>query len=192
MSSKPKKKNYRARAIVFSLASAVTLSFIAFVSLNVACDRDVFFTLALTFGATAYHFDMRLLVGYAAEKISFDPESRWFRPRKGEETLYRILRVKAWKNRLVTFKPENFDLSRSKRELIQNMCVAEIVHECIFVLSWVSLLFTLFCDSFYYFWIFFGTAFFASLFDLISVIVQRYNRPRMSRLLKREEMREKI
>ena len=61
------------------------------------------------------------------------------------------------------------------------MCGAEVVHEIIMVLSFIPLLFAI---PFGVFPVFFITSVIASLVDFVFVIVQRYNRPRIIKLIR--------
>lgn len=143
----------------------------------------VLLTLAITFVTTAYHFDMRLLVGTIVNGIfhnRMDCTRKWFYLRPFEETLYAALRVKQWKGKLPTYAPEWFSLRRhSSEEIAQAMCQAEIVHEIIVVLSFLPLCAV---PHFGAFGVFLVTSLLAAGFDLLFVVVQRYNRPRVLRL----------
>lgn len=151
-------------------------------------EDGVWKTLVLTFGTASYHFCMRLIVG-AAVKYGFkngaDCNSIWFREKKFERRLYRFLKVKKWKGNMPTYIPENFSTKRTSLEgIINNMCVAEVGHEIICVLGFVPLLFSLFTDNAWlYFWVFFMTAFIPGVLDLMSIVIQRYNRPRIVKLI---------
>ena len=82
-----------------------------------------------------------------------------------------------------TFSPEEFLLqNRSAEELIQVTCQSEIVHEVNVLLSFVPLLFSIWFGSMGVFLI---TSCAAALFDSLFVIMQRYNRPRLMRLMRR-------
>ena len=143
---------------------------------------------AISFGTTAYHFCMRLLVGYSVHRIthySFDYRSRWFSPRKWEATVYRFLRVKRWKQGMPTYDPSAFSMKEHTLEqVIRNMCGAEIVHEIIIVFSFIPISFSLLFGDFPVFLI---TSLAAALYDSIFVIIQRYNRPRLVRILNKQE-----
>ena len=64
------------------------------------------------------------------------------------------------------------------------MCGAEVVHELIIVFSFLPLIFSGLLDSFYEFLF---TSIIAALVDSVFVIIQRFNRPRVIKLLKRSE-----
>lgn len=146
---------------------------------------SVWETLSITFGVTSYHFVMRLLTGYVLDGIlhnDVDHTRKWFREKPFERRLYRMLKVKKWKKYMPAFEPEYFDFkSRSAEELIKAGCQAEIVHEVIMVLS--------FCPTALCIWfapgaVFVITSVLSALLDSVFVIMQRYNRPRLLRVVK--------
>ena len=143
---------------------------------------------AISTGTTAYHFLMRLAVGYIVPKLTrydFDYRFPWFQPRKWEARFYKKLHVRNWKGRLPTYAPGQFSLKENTlHRIIQNMCGAEIVHEIIMMLSFLPLLTVPFFGAFPVFLI---TSVLAALFDSIFVIAQRYNRPRLVKILKKQE-----
>lgn len=144
------------------------------------------YTAAVAFGTTFYHLGMRLAVGLSIDAKyhnQMDHTRAWFRVGSFERTFYERLGVKKWKKHLPTFTPQNFQLkSRSVTGIIQATCQAEIVHEINMVLSFVPVLFSHWFGSF---GVFLLTSCGAFLFDGVFVIIQRYNRPRLTRLLKR-------
>ena len=144
-----------------------------------------FFPVAVTFGTIFYHLAMRLAIGSLVDAKyhnRMDYTKKWFQERAFEKKLYQKLNVRKWKKRLPTLNPEDFDLkSRSLEEIIQVMCQAEIVHELIMPLSFVPIVFSIWFGSLDVFVI---TSCASLLFDGIFVIMQRYNRPRLMRLLK--------
>lgn len=146
-------------------------------------------TAAISFGTTAYHFVMRLAVGFVVPRVTgyrFDYRTSWFQPRKWEAAFYRKLKVKYWKGRIPTYAPSQFSLKvNSISQVIQNMCGAEVVHEIIIVLSFLPLLMV---PVFGAFPVFFTTSLLSALFDSIFVISQRYNRPRLVRIYEKQEV----
>lgn len=146
------------------------------------------FPWAISFGTTAYHFVMRLAVGYIIPKLTnydFDYRRRWFQPRNWESAFYKKLKIKNWKGKLPTYAPEQFSRSEhSLHRIIQNMCGAEIVHEIIMVLSFLPLLTVPLFGAFPVFLI---TSILAALYDSIFVMAQRYNRPRLVRIHEKQE-----
>ena len=83
-----------------------------------------------------------------------------------------------------TYNPKLFSLQEnSLEEILCNMCQAEVVHEVIILLSFVPLAFSLVWDSFFVFLI---TSVLAAGFDLLFVMLQRFNRPRVAKLARRD------
>lgn len=172
------------KTVYFTAAASVLLC-IVFAFTYRASGIDALYSLAITFGTIAYHFLMRLAVGFSVDGImknKADYNSKWFRCSAFEEKIYRKLKVKQWKNRLPTFRPEYFELSEhSWDEIAQATCQSEAVHEIIVLLSFVPISFSVWFGALPVFII---TSIFAALFDLLYVIIQRYNRPRIIRLIK--------
>jgi hypothetical protein len=81
-----------------------------------------------------------------------------------------------------TFEPNVFNPKlHTWDEIAQAMCQAELVHETIVILSFVPVAFSAVFGAF---WVFLITSLCAAAFDLMFVIIQRYNRPRIIRLIK--------
>ena len=145
----------------------------------------VIFSVTITFGTIFYHFAVRLAVGYlidARYHNHMNYTKKWFTERAFERKLYKKLRVKKWKKWLPTFNPQDFNLkSRSVTEIVQVTCQSEVVHEVNMVLSFIPIIFSVWFGSME---VFLLTSFAAFLFDSIFVVIQRYNRPRLIRLIK--------
>lgn len=140
---------------------------------------------AITFGTTAYHFIMRLIIG-ALVPNTFHFQSKWFRSRPWEGDLYKKLGVKRWKDHVPTYDPSLFSLrDNTLEQVICNMCQAEVVHEIIVLCSFLPLLFSLIFGSFPVFLI---TSLFAAALDTVFIFLQRYNRPRLVRLLQKKNL----
>ena len=145
--------------------------------------------LAITAGTFFYHFAMRLLVGAVVPGLvpAGAEKSWWFREKGFEQGLYKALRVKAWKKRMPTYAPEQFDLRRhTPAEIVHTCCASEAVHEVIMVLSFAPVLTVPVFGAAGVFW---GTSALSALFDGCFVILQRYNRPRLLRILEKERAR---
>ena len=140
---------------------------------------------AISIGTTLYHFAMRLAVGFLIPLCikKYDCQNWWFRPRKWETVFYRKLQVKKWKKHLPTFDPKKFSTEiYTLPQIVQNMCEAEIVHEIIVVFSFLPLAAV---PVFGEFPVFLITSLAAGLFDCVFIIAQRYNRPRIIRLMQK-------
>ena len=155
-------------------------------SIYIFTKNQVIFSAAVTCGTTFYHLAMRLTAASLIDTMyhnRMDYTKKWFQERAFEKKLYKKLRVRKWKKRLPTLNPEDFDLkNRSLEEIIQVTCQAEIVHELIMPLSFVPVVFSLWFGSL---GVFVVTSCLSCLFDSLFVIMQRYNRPRLMRLMKR-------
>lgn len=147
-------------------------------------------TAAITFGTISYHLVMRLLVGGIVTITMHnhaDYHKKWFQLSHFEERLYSGLKVKRWKNHLPTYAPESFSPEKHTfDEIAQAMCQSEIVHEINIVLSFPPLLASLWFGSFPVFCI---TSIAAACFDLLFVIVQRYNRLRIVKIAEKQRER---
>lgn len=160
--------------------------FTAFVVAYEMTSEPAFLTLAITFGTAFYHFTMRLLVGAAYNILmnnKADYAGKWFQVKDWEQEIYRVLRVKKWKKIVPTYDADLFNPSKKNwDEIAQAMCQSELVHETIALLSLVPILFSL---CFGAVGVFVITSVMAASFDLALVVVQRYNRPRVIRMIKR-------
>lgn len=145
---------------------------------------QILFSATITFGTMLYHFSMRLAVGYLVDARyhnRIDYTKKWFEERAFERKLYKMLRVKKWKKRLPTYNPQDFDIkSRSVTEIVQVTCQSEIVHEVNMVLSFIPVIFSIWFGTF---GVFLLTSILAFIFDSLFVIMQRFNRPRLIRLI---------
>ncbi len=147
--------------------------------------HGIFLTIAITAGTIAYHFWMRLLVGGILNLLlnnKVDYNKKWFRVGKTEQRLYKALKVKKWKKFLPTYDPNVFDKQQHTwDEIAGAMCQSELVHETIVILSFLPILSLLWFDSTL---VFILTSLFSALFDLMFVIIQRYNRPRVLKIIR--------
>ena len=152
------------------------------------CGAGIFNSLGITALTIFYHTGMRLFLGelLLPKLIPSDLNygNRWFTSKAFEETLYTALKVKRWKSKMPTYSPGEFSFSdRSLEELVHASCKSEIIHWCNVAISFVPLAFALIFGDFIVFLI---TSLAAACFDLIFVIMQRYNRPRLVRLIQRK------
>ena len=145
-------------------------------------------TVTITLGVTLYHFAMRLSVGAAVNAVMHnkaDYNHAWFREKSFENKLYRLLRVRKWKKHLPTYDPDTFDTGKKiVSELVGASCQAEIVHEIIMAFSLLPIGFIPFLGGAVVLTV---TSVLAMLFDSLFVILQRYNRPRLVRVMARFE-----
>ena len=165
--------------------TAITISLLLYTPWH---QRSWWLACVLSSGTTAYHFVMRLAVGYLLPMLTdyrFDYRHFWFQPRSWEPAFYQKLQVRKWKGKLPTYAPEQFSLKQhTTYRIIQNMCGAELVHEIIMVLSFLPLLAVHLFGTLPVFLI---TSLLAACYDGIFVMAQRYNRPRLVRIYERQE-----
>ena len=148
--------------------------------------HDWLLSAAITTGTTFYHFAVRLVVGSIVPSCIQKPMAhRWFAQKRFEPRMYAFLRVKQWKDHMPTYDPASFSLRHNSLErIVYNSCVSEAVHTVIVLFSFVPILFSLWWDALPVFLI---TSILAALFDSCFIIMQRYNRPRLVRILRKKE-----
>ncbi len=133
-----------------------------------------------------YHFWVRIIMGNVSKlfKKHINYKQWWFKERRFEKGLYKLLRVKDWKDKALTYNPETFSLKEHSLEEIANtMAKSEVDHWINEVISVSTIFFSIFWGAF---WIFFVTALAAMIFDSQFIIIQRYNRPRVVKLIERQ------
>ena len=169
----------------FSLAATVILA----ISYKVT-SSGILLPLAITSGTIAYHFVMRLMVGlafHATMRNKADYRKRWYQVSKREMAVYEKLKVKQWKRRMPTYDPSLFDPRlHTWEEIVQAMCQAELVHETIAVLSFLPILAGIWFGEYP---VFIVTSVLSAACDIVFVIMQRYNRQRVTKLLNRKSVR---
>lgn len=136
-----------------------------------------------------YHLWVRIIMGNVCKlfKKHINYKQWWFKERKFEKKIYKILRVKEWKGKALTYNPEQFSLKENSLESIGNtMAKAEIDHWINELISISTILFTIPWGGF---WPFFISALVAMVFDGQFIIIQRYNRPRVIMLLEKQKSR---
>jgi len=132
-----------------------------------------------------YQLWLRLVMGQAVGKFkSRIHYGGWlYRERSFEKKIYKAFRVKKWKNKVPTFNPELFVLKDYSMEDIANtMAKVETDHWVNVLISLSTMLFALIWGAG---WIFLAAAVAAILFDGQFILIQRYNRPRVVRLINR-------
>lgn len=149
-------------------------------------DMEIFLSLAITFGTIAYHFCIRLIIGQIYNAVmnnKTDYTKKWFQTGNFEQSMYKKLNVKNWKKNLPTYDSSLFDASiHSWDEIAQAMCQAELVHETIIPFSFLPIISAIWFGALPVFVI---TSVLGALYDLLFVIMQRYNRPRIVKIIKR-------
>ena len=137
-----------------------------------------------------YHFGVRIIMGNVSKllKKHISYKQKWFKERKFEKKLYKILKVKNWKDKALTYNPESFSLeNHSLDEIANTMAKSEVDHWINEAISVSTIFFSLIWGEF---WIFLITALAAMIFDSQFIIIQRYNRPRIVKLIERKSKRD--
>ena len=134
-----------------------------------------------------YHFWVRIIMGNVSKlfKKHLNYKQWWFKEKSFEKGLYKLLRVKEWKGKALTYNPELFSLKEHSLEEIANTMVkSEVDHWINEVISLSTLLFIIPWGRT---WAFVISAIIAMIFDSQFIIIQRYNRPRVLKILEKEE-----
>lgn len=144
----------------------------------------LFLTLAITFGTVTYHFVMRLLTGWFVMifmKNKADHTKQWYQLHPWERTFYKKIKIKKWKNKMPTYRPEDFSpKEHTWNEIAQTMCQSEVGHEWIIVFSFLPVFASRWFGAF---WVFMITSVISAVFDMVFVMMQRYNRDRIMKLI---------
>lgn len=132
-----------------------------------------------------YHLWARIIMGNVSKlfKKHINYNKKWFKERKFEKRLYKLLRVKEWKGKALTYNPELYSLKENTLEDIANtMCKSEVDHWINEIISLSTILFAIHWGEF---WIFLISAIAAMIFDSQFIVIQRYNRPRVLKSIER-------
>ena len=149
-------------------------------------ENDIVLWIGITSFTVTYHFWGRIILGNVSKlfKKYINYKQWWFKERKFEKKLYEILKVKKWKGKALTYNPEQFDLKQNSLDQILNTMVkSEVDHWINEVISITTMFFGLIWGET---WIFVLTAIAAMIFDGQFIVIQRYNRPRVIKVLERQ------
>ena len=172
------------------IVSTMSLIFMfTFFKLFVDNQNDACLFLGILFMTLSYHLIVRLVIGTfcdGALEDGIDPDNHWFADSDAEQTFYRVIAVKLWKNKIPFPDAWKFSIKRrSFEDVIKESCRTELVHEIGAVASLLAVLLTI---PFGFLWFFILTSVIGGLFDLGFVVVQRYNRPRLMRTAAKKRM----
>ncbi len=180
------------RRIFFIATVSAALLFLIGLILTLHLGGGFLIALTVTAGTTLYHLLVRLLIGFLVDRLApenLDPRGFWFREHAWEKRVYRRLRVRKWARRVPTYRPEQFDIEKhTLSELVRQTCISELVHELIIPAGYLSLLFCfLFENPASELAPFLITATLAGLYELQFIVLQRFNRPTILRVLERRK-----
>jgi len=138
----------------------------------------VFFTIM-------YHLWLRIIMGNVNKLFNINYNMWWFKEKSFDKPICKFFRVKKWKGKALTYNPELFSLKNcSLHDIANTTCKVETDHLVNVLISLSTILFSLLWG---WWWIFAISAFCAILFDMQFVLIQRHNRPRILRLIKRQK-----
>ena len=151
----------------------------------------IFWTGVVSF-TIMYHFWVRIIMGNVSKlfKKHISYKHWWFQEKKFEKNLYKFLKVKDWKDKALTYNPESFSLKEHSLEEIANtMAKSEVDHWINEVISITTIFFSI---PWGVFGLFLISAIGAMIFDSQFIIIQRYNRPRIVKILERQNRNKEV
>lgn len=132
-----------------------------------------------------YHFWVRIIMGNISKLFTIHYNQVWFCELPFEKKFYKLLRVKKWKDKALTYNPQDFSFeNRTPVEIANTMAKSEVDHWINEIISITSMFFAILWGEA---WIFILSAIAAMIFDAQFIVIQRYNRPRVVRLIKKQE-----
>lgn len=149
-------------------------------------NNETLLWIGITAFTIMYHFWARIIMGNVSKlfKKHINYKQRWFKERKFEKKLYKLLNVKKWKDKVFTYNPGDFSVKhRSLEDMANTMAKSEVDHWINEAISISTMLFGLIWGKA---WIFILTAIAAMIFDSQFIIIQRYNRPRIVKIMNRK------
>ena len=136
-----------------------------------------------------YHLWVRIIMGNVAKlfKKHINYKQWWFKEKEFEKRIYEFLKVKKWKRKALTYNPELFSTKNySLEEIAHTMTKVELDHWINQIISLSTLFFAIPWGAFPAFII---SAIAAMIFDGQFIIIQRYNRPRVVKIIERKNKR---
>ncbi len=138
----------------------------------------------VTFTIT-YHLWMRIIMGNVSKLFKVSYKHLWFKENAFEKKLYTFLKVKKWKRKALTYNPELYSVKdRTLEEIADTTAKSELDH-------WINEIISIVSIFFVFLWgcapAFIISAVAAMLFDAQFIVVQRYNRPIVLRLMSARE-----
>ena len=184
------KKSKPAIFMYLVIAITVIISLICFdlYYLNIYKSEIILWT-GITAFTIMYHLWVRIIMGNVCKlfKSHIKYDAWWFKETKFENKLYKLLRVKSWKGKALTYNPELFSLKDySLEEIANTMSKVEVDHWINEIISLTTILFATFWGNV---WIFILTSIIAMVFDGQFIIIQRYNRPRIVKIIEKKKLK---
>ncbi len=176
--------------VLIVITAAVNIAFASFLSLAIIFEcRQPYFALFVTFFMFAYHIDIRWVIGLTTSIFGkgINIDRKIFAVHIGEYRCLERLGIKKWKSQAITLFPDSFVVQGRLNEdgiktVLRNNIDAEITHWICFFASFLGILFGWLLSP-EELWIYIITSLLSSLlFDLPFILIQRYNRYRLSRI----------
>lgn len=191
MSKKKNKTGFAAVLMYTIIGVAVLLGTLCFLLYYTSILRSlVLLWIGVTCFTIIYHLGMRLVMGVVSNVFRVNHRQWWFREKPLESRFYNLLRVKKWKGSALTFRPDLYDTkNRTLTQIADTTAKSELDHWINILISLSTLSFALVWGEL---WIFALTAVFAALFDSQFIVIQRYNRPRLVKLINKQESKKSV
>ena len=178
--------------IIFSIV--INILFIVSAVLKLVYNGQPYTAIFITLFMFVYHIDIRVIIGFIVSlfKSKINIKSKAFIISKKEFTLLEKMGVKKLNKHIITMYKNQFILSNSCDShcieiILKNNINAEIVHRLCFILGLFAILFGYFLSNDEIL-IYILTSILASvLFDLPSILLERYNRHRLQKIFNRKQ-----
>lgn len=182
------KKSFAAMLMYYVIGSCLVFSGVCFALYYIEIYKNsTILWLGIVAFMIMYHLWMRIICGNITKLFKISYNNFWFREKPFEKNLYKVLKVKSWKDKVLTYNPQLFSVKKySLDEIALTMTKAELDHWINQLVSLSSLLFAFLWGQFYIFLI---TTFLAMVFDGQFILIQRYNRPRVLNIIERRKGR---
>lgn len=186
------KSNFKAKMIF--ITELLLIGFVVFYAIFLFFRTSIFKTITVTLGVLLFHFAMRLFVNWFFKSMKGRPwnhTNKWFRERNYERGLFKVLRVASWKNHIPDYNPEDFDQKQKKlSKMISNSCREEVTHIVMIIANFLPILLPISLSG-VNFWLLFWLSVLGGIIDLMFILKQRYNRPRMVKAFHSQESQRK-
>jgi len=184
--SKPKSNSALFMYIVIALM--LTVSGVCFVLYyGTFTDSRIVLWVGVASFTILYHFWLRIIMGSVTRRFPIRYTAWWFKERRFERRLYKLLRVRKWKGKVLTYDPDAFLLEKHGYEGVANaMAKAETDHWINELISLSTMFFPLLWGAP---WLFISTGIVGMLFDMQFILVQRFHRPIIVRVIDKERKR---
>lgn len=174
--------------------TAILTGFFGLVAALFYClSPDWCFTLAVSFTVVFYQLVVRLIIYYSVRAVlkreKFYYENRYFKEKRWEPKLYKLMGVRGLKNKFPPFFPQKLTLDKLDR-LIRETCLMEIAHAVVIPLGYIPFVFAMIAGEWAFSIPLLVVALSGGLIDFYALAAQRYNRPRLIRLTTRNFYRQ--